>query len=368
MNLKDVLWSFNNGDWKDISPIFNNRITTFLKFLKGKNLLDRIDVNQLPSELVDDSVWEFLRENDLTKNFDYDESPEEFKNHILLEGLEHNYEDTITFIIENLITDVAIKNGGFYLKLRDREELSEYFCSHSRRSNADPKYVARLILGEEGLGHDWYYDSDITAFNTIQELNSSNLISLRDLIYKEIGNAELYLEDYDSDFFSSLSEEQGTEGYFRIRPEDMDDLLRDEDAINELLNNDLEWIGDELKSLYWNSENTAYEDEVYDSVYNGLDEFFEGRIDEVPRKVGEVTKYDQYIKIRNFVGDIIKFLEYNKGGTYSDSFLDYYGSYTELMKSMFYNDEYECIDISVPDYPDWSRTQKNINEMFHDYL
>ena len=272
------------------------------------------------------------------------------------------------FIINNLITDVEIRNGGFYLKLRDREELSEYFCSGSRRSDSDPRHVAKLILSEEGLGYDWYYDSGMTPHDTIHDLNDSNITHLKDVIYKKIGNQELSLEDYNSDFFEHLSEIQGTEGYFRIRPEDLNDLLNDSDASNELFKKDLEDLGSELRSIYYNSENQAYEDEVYDAVYKGLSEYFEGHIDEVPRKVGEKTKYDQYIKIRDFIGIIKTFLENNKGGTYSDSFLEYFGGYTSLINSMIYNDEVECIDIRVPDYPDWDRTRRNINEMFLDYI
>ena len=127
-------------------------------------------------------------------------------------------------------------------------------------------------------------------------------------------------------------------------------------------------MGSELRNIYYNSENTAYEDEVYDAVYEGLSEYFEGHVDEVPRKVGEKTKYDQYIKIRDFIGNIKTFLENNKGGTYSDSFLEYFGGYTELIKNMIYNDDVECIDIRIPDYPDWDRTRRNINEMFEDYI
>jgi hypothetical protein len=359
---------FNDGEFEDgIEPYFND-LTTFFKFIKKYGLLDELDLGQIGYRAWDDELINFLDENGVLKNLSYDDAPEELKNILLLKGLEENYEDTVMVIINNLITDVEIRNGGFYLKLRDREELSDYFCSGSRRSDSDPRHVAKLILSEEGLGHDWYFDSSMKPHDTIEVLNDSNLTHLKDVIYKKIGNQEMSLEDYDSDFFEHLSEEQQTEGYFRIRPEDLNDLLKDSDASNELFKKDLEDIGDELRSIYYNSENTAYEDEVYEAVYKGLNEYFEGRIDEVPRKVGEKTKYDQYIKIRDFIGDIIRFLENNKGGTYSDSFLEYFGGYTTLINGMISNGEVECIDIRIPDYPDWDRTRRNINEMFLDYI
>ena len=38
------------------------------------------------------------------------------------------------------------------------------------------------------------------------------------------------------------------------------------------------------------------------------------------------------------------------------------------MKQLIYDDEFDCIDFTTPDYPDWSTTQKYINEMFDDYI
>jgi hypothetical protein len=181
------------------------------------------------------------------------------------------------------------------------------------------------------------------------------------------------LEDYDSDFFEQLSEEQGTEDYFIIRSEDLDDLLKDENAINELCKKDLEELGSNLRSLYRWAENSAYEDEDYSLVYDGLNEYFEGRIEETPRQVKRsdgttITEYDNYIKINNFISLVSNFLDNNKGSGYNDSQLDYYGSFEELINSMIYNDYIECIDFRIPEYPDWSLTKKNINEMFHDYI
>jgi hypothetical protein len=365
---RQLVDSFNDGEYGDnIEPYFNDYIT-FFKFVKKYGLLDELDLGQISYRDWDNEIINYLDENGVLSNLSYDDAPDELKNILLLKGLEDNYEDTVYFIIKNLITDVEIRNGGFYLRLRDREELGDYFCSGSRRSDNNPRDVARLILSEEGLGHDWYYDSGMVPYDTIDVLNDSNITHLKDVIYKKIGNQELSLEDYDSDFFEHLSEIQETEGYFRIRSEDLNDLLKDSDASNELLKKDLEDIGDELRSIYYNSENHAYEDEVYEAVYKGLNEYFEGRIDEVPRKVGEKTKYDQYIKIRDFIGNIKTFLENNKGGTYIDSFLEYFGGYTSLINGMISNDELECIDITIPDYPDWDRTRININEMFLDYI
>ena len=368
---KDLVQSFNSGEYEDnIEPYFNDLIT-FLNYVKKYNLLDEIDLGQVPSRDFDDELWEFCIESGVISNTNYDYLPEEFKNHYLLYQLENNYEWAMEYITENLLTDVSIRRDGFYLHLRDREELEILFCGSQRGESA--RYVAKLILSEDGLGHDWYFDDYITPHRVVDDLDDANITSLKDIIFKEIGDKELSLEDYDSDFFSELSEEQGTEGYFRIRAEDLNGLVSDESAFNELCKNDLDELGSSLRSLYWQAENSAYEDEVYELVYGGLDEYFEGRIDEVPREVtksdgSKVTRYDSYIKIRNFQNLVETFLENWKGSAYSDSFLEYYGGLTELMVAMINNDDIECIDFRVPEYPDWNRTRKNINELFYDYV
>jgi len=368
---KELVQSFNNDEYHDeIEPYFNT-LMNFLKFIKKYGLLDELDLTQIPSREFDNELFNFFEENGVVSNMDYDNMPEQFKNNFLLYGLENNYEDTMVFITNNLITDVKIRPDGFYLHLRDREELEILFCGGRRNEGA--RGVAKMILSEDGLGHEWYYNDYVKPYQVVEELDDANITALKDIIFKEIGDKELSLEDYDSDFFSELSEEQGTEGYFRIRAEDLNGLVSDEDAFNELCKNDLDELGSNLRSLYWQSENSAYEDEVYDLVYGGLNEYFEGRISEVPREVtrsdgSKITRYDSYIKIRNFQSIIETFLENNKGGYWNDSHLEYFGGLISLMVGMMNNDEIDCIDFRVPDYPDWDRTRKNINVFFYDYI
>jgi|688.fasta_scaffold57742_4 hypothetical protein len=368
----EILNRFNDGEWDELQPYFNN-IITFFKFVKKYGLLEEIDLGEIPSGYFSNEVFDYLVENGIMSNLDYDSVPEEFKNNYLIHGLEHNYENTIKYITNDLLTDVKIRPDGFYLYLgNDRDDLASFFCGSSRR-DVSSEDVAKQIFSEDGLGHDWYFDVDTKPSDVIDDLDEKNTTHLKDVIFKEIGDKELSLEDYDSDFFESLSEEQGTEGYFRIRPEDLNELIKDSEAIDELCKNDLSELGQELQSVYWNAYNSAYEDEIYELVYGGLDEYFEGKIDEVPKETTKsdgkkVTTYLNYIKIRDFVGNITLFLENNKGQSYSDSYLDYFGSYTTLMKQLIDDGDFDCIDFRTPDYPDWSDIKKNINEMFDEYI
>lgn len=369
---RNLVQSFNDGNYEDdIEPYFNT-LMNFLKFVKKYGLLDELDLGEIPNNEFDDELFDFLEEGGVVSNMDYDNMPEQFKNHFLLNGLENNYEDTMVFITNNLITDVDIRPDGFYFHFRDGDELASVFCEGGR-NDIGAQGVAKQILSEEGLGHDWYFDYDKKPSETVEELNEANLTSLKDIIFKEIGDKELSLEDYDSDFFSELSEEQGSEGYFRIRAEDLEDLIKDDGAFNELCRNELDELGSNLESLYHWGANSAYEDEIYTLVYDGLDEYFEGRPQEVPREVilrdgSKKTRYDNYIKIRDFRNIIETFLQSNKGGYWNDSHLEYFGELSSLIGNMISNDDFDCVDFRIPEYPDWTLTKKHINEMFHDYI
>ena len=368
----ELIELFNDGEYEDeIKPYFNSLIN-FFKFVKKYNRLDEIDLSQISGDDFTEDTFNFVSENNMLAKLDYDDVPEELRNVFLLSELNNNYEKTVIYITNNLITDIEIRPDGFYLKLRDREELADLFCEGGR-NDIGPIGVAKQILSEEGLGHEWFYDSSRKPSDTIDELDEANIIRLKDIIFKEIGNVELSLGDYKSEFFSELSEEQGTEGYFTIKAEDLNELLKNEDAINELCNTNLEEIGHELTNLYSNAENAAYEDEIYTSVYNGLDEYFEGGILESPKEITrydgtKVTKYFNHIKIRDFIGSIKTFLYENKFDTYNESFLEYFGTYVSMMNQLMIDGEYSCIDFRVPDYPDWDLTSKNINDMFGDFI
>jgi hypothetical protein len=139
MDLKQIIQNFNNGDWEEVSPIFNRKITTFLKFLKGKNLLDRIDINQIPVDKFPE--MEFLDSLGLLDNLEYRSVPDEVLNKFLLYKLEKTQKETLSFICDDVLTDVELRGEDYYLFLRDREELSQFFKDYSR--DTSPRDVAK---------------------------------------------------------------------------------------------------------------------------------------------------------------------------------------------------------------------------------
>lgn len=360
MDLKQIIQNFNDGDWDDISPIFNRKTTTFLKFLKSKNLLDRIDINQLPED--DFPEMEFLDSLGLLDGLEYNSVPDEQSNRYLLYMLEKNPSETLKFICDNLLTDVELRGEDYYLRLTDREELSEFFQDYSR--DTSPKDVAKSVLGEDYWERYWDSTDDVYR-DVIEVLDKENLSHLSQYIIEHIGNQILSIDDYDTQFFDEISNELGE---FTITSENVGGLLRDEESMNLLFKTDLSDLKSELYSLHDSSYNSAYENEIYSSVMSELERLFVGNIIEEPSTRNEKTYYKPYIKIRDFYNDVHKFLSTFVGSGYNEDTLDYKGSYTDMIKHLMDEHEIEYLDFRIPDYPDHREVDKNINDMLTSYI
>ena len=335
-----MLDAFNENGWDDISTFFNEDFQFFLNYLKKYGLDTELDYNN-----IDD----------------------DYKNALLLARLKENPEETLKFICDNLITDVYPMKDGYYLWLNNRQELAELFKSYS--SDLSPQDVAKGVLGE-----DFFEPFSDTTYDVYQDvieyLNESNINHLAHYIVKNIGNQELSLDDYDEDLFYEFSEEQGTEGFFQITSQNVMELIKDESAMKLMLKNDLYDLIHELSSIHYNAYNSAYVDEMYEAVWSELEEYF------VPGSWEYQTKerYDgkkithEYIKIRDFKKDMYDFLVENELPQWSEQYLDYYGDYIRTIENMMDNGEREYLSFRIPDYADWDRVTKNINDMFGDYI
>ena len=326
MDLKQIIQNFNDGDWGDISPIFNRKIETFLNFLKGKNLLDKIDINQIPEDEF--PKMEFLDSLGLLDNLEYSSVPDEHSNKFLLYKLEKNPSETLNFICDKLLTDVELKGEGYYLKLKDREELSSFFKDYNR--DTSPRDVVINIFNEDGWDPYWDTTNDVYG-DVIEILNAKNLDSLKSYILKEIGDKELSIEDYDTEFFDTISNE-------------------------------------ELYSIQNNSYNAAYENEIYRSAMSELETLFIGNIIDDQSVKNGITHYTDYIQIRDFYNDVHKFLSTYEGSGFNEDNLDYHGSYTGIITHLMDEDQMEYLDFRIPDYPDGSVVDEYINDTFNDYI
>lgn len=359
---------FHSGydeDFEKVLKVFK-RTRNFLKLVASREMQDKIDIGYIPNREFknDPELFNYLGENGFLDNVSYTIIDEELKNYYLLWLIKKDTNIGLKFICDNILSDVEIRSDGYWLKLAGREELAEFFRSYSRETS--PEDVAKQVFSEEGLDYGRFWDTtDDVYADVIEELNEENKNRLAHYIVKNMGNQELSLEDYEDELFHQFSEEQGTEGFFKITSENVMELIGDEMAMKELLEGDLNDLKSELYSVHNNAYNNAYESEIYDLVMEGLGEFFSSRIDEVQKQVGDKTRYIPYIKISDLYSNVMVFLDEYKG--YTDT-LDYLGSYTEMMKQLFNDGSYEPIDFRLPEYADWSLTDKYINEFFPDYV
>lgn len=364
---------FHDGRESEYDKILKVFQTTrrFLQAVIKYDEIDNVDITYIPaSEFKKDSeLFDYLSENGFLEDVDYHNLEDHLKNYYLLWMMNKDTDSTLKFICSDILTDVEPRNDGYWLRLRDREELADFFRSSSRRSDYDLQHIAKQILGDGSLDYGWYSDTTDDVYrDVIEVLNEQNLHHLANYILESIGNKDLNIEDYKSDFFQELADVEARDGSFQITQDNVMSLIKDEKAMKELMGYDLYDLKGELYSIHNNAYNGSYENMIYTQVMDGLEEYFSSPIDEVAKQVGEKTRYTPYIKIRDFYSNVLAFIENNLGMGYSDSILEYFGSYTGMMGQLFQEEVYEPIDFRVDDYPDYRIVYKAINDYFGDYI
>jgi hypothetical protein len=366
-NLNTFIDEFNEDGFQDrLEKVFVN-VINFLRVVAKNNRQDEIDISMLDYTDFNDNreLFYFLEENGFIENTAYDDFNDIAKNYFLEYWINNAPDVALKYICDNILTDVEMRSDGFWLYLRDREELAVFFDDRGRDATA--KDVAKHVFSEDMWDPYWDTTSDVYR-DVIEELDDNNEKHLGEYILRHIGNQDLNVEDYSADFFQELADIQARDGIFQITQDNVGSLIDDEEAMNELLDGDLEELKSELYSVHNGAYNRAYEDECYDLVYKGLEEYFSSRIMEESKQVDEKTKYYSYIKIRDFQSDVMAFVNENKGEGYNDSTLEYWGSYTGMMNALFDIGTYKAIDFRIPDYADWDYVRRNINEMLGDYI
>jgi hypothetical protein len=339
----------------------------FLKYVIKYGEQDNFDMSYIPSSEFENDVelFDFLSDNGFLDDTDYNGLEDSLKNYYLIWLIDKDLNSGLKYICDNILTDVKPRSDGYWLSLRDREELAVFFDDRGRDGTA--RDVAKHVFSEDMWDPYWDTTSDVYR-DVIEELDDNNQKHLGEYILRHIGNQDLNVEDYSADFFQELADIQAKDGVFQITQDNVGPLIGDEEAMNELLNGDLEELKSELYSVHNGAYNRAYEEECYDLVYGGLEEYFSSRIIDEEKKVGEKTKYYPYIKIRDFQSNVMAFFNENKGSGYNESILEYWGSYTGMMGHLFDYEVYSEIDFRIPDYADWDYVKRNINDMLGDYI
>jgi hypothetical protein len=337
--LEQIITSFNEGDWEDEwGPHFNNDIILFLSLINKHGLIDLVDV--------------FADVDYIYNN----------QNKILLYLIKTNPEEWFNIICTKVIgSDLLKSEDGYYLEVHSREEVAELFYDSRRESTRD---IVKSVLSEDDDNYDRFWNTTDDIYrDVIDELSEKNLELLK-LRMTKILLGELV--EPGTELLETMINNGSTE--VLITNENLNELVKDEESLKFLIENYCDDIKSDLYSLHSNCYNSAYNDEIYEKIFNSLDEFFVGKFEDFERN----NKYDSSkkfwmskIKIKDLYGDITHFLE--ESDHYTNN-LNYLGNYMEMLKHGMSEGMWEYLDFNIPDYADSYKVDECINQIFPDYM
>jgi hypothetical protein len=341
-HLQEYIDEFNNGEFDDLLKIFGS-MEQILTFFQKQNILNDIDP-------FDDNLSDYQLE---ILNY-------------LLNVL--NDKETLRVCISKL-DDITIKDDGYYLEIKDREDLAELFYSGGRDTSA--RDVAKMVLGDDVDWDRWGNTTDDVYRDVIEELNPANIELLKKHILDVLTNWKIEIDDETPDLFNNYSED----GIFYLTPENVGDVIGDEESFMYLINNDyLEDLESDLSNIHSNAYNSAYETEVYRAVENELETFFDMKSAKwlsIPTSYNPeklVEHYSLKFNPGEVFNSISKYVADSGNWGYYANNLDYVTTWLNMMNTFMDNGDEPWLDFRIPEYPDYSLVDKYINEFFPDYI
>jgi hypothetical protein len=340
-HLQEYIDEFNSGEFEDLLGIFGS-MEQILKFFHKQNLLQYI--NPFDDDLSDYQL--------------------EILNY-LLNVL--NDREILKDCIAQL-NDIESKDDGYYLRISDKEDLAELFEDSGRDLTA--RDYVKAIFGEDNWEHYGNTTDDVYR-DVIEELSPENIERLKQHMLDVLTNWKIEVDDSSPDLFNNYSEE----GIFYLTPENVGDVIGDEESFMYLLDNDyLPDVTGDLYSIHSNAYNNAYETEIYDDAMSELETFFDvksGKWDSVPSRYDSEKLIENYVIKFNpneVVNSIKKFVSNTGNWGYYANNLDYVGTWLSMMNTFMDNGEEPWLDFRMPDYPNSGLVDKYINEIFPDYI
>lgn len=345
MNLDKMIQNFNNGDDEFLLFFGTNHDETihrFLSLVKHKGKLDQI--------------W--WKDND---NLEYGVNN---VLHFLFKEPEYR-EKIIDNALEHYDRDVVKIGDRIYLNFNDIRDLSDFFCVEEFRRDMTSREIAHAVLSEDF----WEpYDDTVNDLydDVIEELSPENIDKLGNILLRQIGNTKI--ESDNDDLLSTIADEQGHPEYAILEKDDITRILKNKLAtktlfIYDYVDGDLET---DLYNLHGNAYNSAYVDELYKMVWDGLGDLF-GK-GEYVKDENSRNKNEYRVDITELFPLVIgDFIDVKRG--YNDNGQNYW-SFSSLLNELFgYSNKYECLSLGrVPDYPSHIDVRKNLNSSFDDYI
>jgi hypothetical protein len=267
----------------------------------------------------------------------------------------NNHKEKFFKIYPRYSSEVVIENGTPFLILSGLKELSELFCNEREYGS---NIVSQILSGEYYFDHSSSELIDNVYTQIIEELSPSNLTKLSEIIVNELEGTPI---DPSTDLLLELSSKNGE---VIVNDTNINWILKDEETMTYLLDEYLNDLESNLKSIYVGAYESSLLGEAYDDAWESLSRFFVNDIEYFTqpnpyRKDSVIEKIK--VRIWNFESDIKEFLEDNLNT--SDYILDYY--YLSMLVQL---PSFECLRLSIPEWADYKLMKTNINLYFDDYL
>jgi hypothetical protein len=243
------------------------------KYLKYVNDFNTGEIEHLIDMFESvENILKFFHKKDLLQFIDpFDTDVEDYQIEILNYLLNVvNDKKTLEYCVAQL-SDVIPKDDGYYIKIGDREDLADLFYDGGRDTTA--RDVTKAVLGEDNdMFERWGNTTDDIYRDVVEELNPENIERLKKHMLDILTNWNIEVDDDTPDLFNNYSED----GIFYLTPENVGDVIGDEESFMYLINNDyLDELYSDLSNIHSNAYNSAYETEVYNDVTSELGTFFD---------------------------------------------------------------------------------------------
>jgi|694.fasta_scaffold00810_18 hypothetical protein len=257
-----------------------------------------------------------------------------------------NPQSTIDYVVDEFLTDVK-KEGDKYYMIMSRDDLSEFFDDRGRDGTA--RDVAKRVLSDEPS--DWYNNDSVDVSTVVEELDEGNFDNLLHKFFVEHEG-----EEYDGEIITQEFMKNTTKNELS----DMISKLDDELSSN-------------LTSLYSTAEYYAYEEEIYNLVNRELKDFFGTEkwgdyiTSQIKKIDGTIVNKETFrVDVTNLLKRIVP--EYiNMHVTEPDNQFEYQANLENVIQDWF-NETEDYLDFRVPEYPDYRLLEKQINDLYSDYI
>jgi len=326
MDIDEVIELFNNTEL-DVNKYFNDS-ETFFKIMEKRGRIDDLD---LEYNYMENDYLYYLSET----------NTEKFREEVAKQ-----------------ISDVRFEEGKDpVLELNNASDLAKLFCSG--RNDISQDTIGEILSGEADWDRYWDTTDDVYR-DVIEELNEENLKYLYSYIVENLKGIQI---EPETELLEDIANVQNSE-FVTINEKNVQSVVKDSETMGYLLDRDLSELDSELNSIHSNAYNMAYETAVFREVWGKLDDMFDVEKRKYIYKPHPYKKETQIevleIPIRDFYEPIRDYLYNNKGTSQT---LEYFGNFIDIVE-----ENGDCLSYWAPDYPDSSEIDKNINDMFGDYI